>query len=146
MTIRAAIIFVYGVFLLRLAPARSIGKSTAFDIVFAVVVGSTLSRALTANAEMLPTMAAAGVLVLLHVTVARLALHSDWFGRIAKGDKVQVVDNGEVDRRAMRSASLTERDLMEGLRAEGGLTEIGQVEAAFLERSGAISVIPYRSS
>lgn len=30
---------------------------------------------------------------------------------------------------------------MEGLRTSGGLTEIGQVKAAYLERNGKVSVI-----
>lgn len=47
MTIRAVIVFVYAMLLYRIVPVRVFGGSAAPDLVIAVIVGSSLSRALT---------------------------------------------------------------------------------------------------
>lgn len=85
MTIRAAIIF-FLLFLVRIGGKRAFGKTTAFDIVLGVLLGSALSRSLTGNAPLLPTLAASGSLVLLHFLVAKLALNSQRpFGDVIAG-------------------------------------------------------------
>lgn len=141
MALRAAIIFVFGLCLLRLAPRRTLGHSTVLDLVLAVILGSTLSRALTANAPLLPTMAAAAALVALHYGVTRVAAHVGWFERAVKGGRTRLVRDGEIDWQAMHGANLSKNDLMTDLRINAGVTDLSRVEAAYLERSGEISVI-----
>src|SRR5688500_11455069 len=46
MSVRAVIVFAFGILLVRLSGKRTFGKLSAFDIVLAIVVGSNLSRAL----------------------------------------------------------------------------------------------------
>lgn len=58
MVLRAVLIFFYGVLAFRFAYRRFFGQSTDFDIVVSILIGSTLSRALTGNARLLPTLAA----------------------------------------------------------------------------------------
>lgn len=55
MCVRAAVVFAYGVLAFRLTYRRFFGQSTDFDIVVAILIGSTLSRALTGNARLFPT-------------------------------------------------------------------------------------------
>lgn len=62
-------------------------------------------------------------------------------GHAIKGTEVQLVDAGKILWNDLRRTSVTEHDLMEGLRANGGLMEVDQAKAAFLERNGKISVI-----
>ena len=53
---RAALIFCYGLLLVRLAGRRIFATWSALDIVVAIVTGSTLSRALTGNAPLFGTL------------------------------------------------------------------------------------------
>jgi uncharacterized membrane protein YcaP (DUF421 family) len=79
-----------------------VGKLAAFDIVLAVLVGSNLSRALTANAPFGPTLAATAAIALVHWSITFLALRSRLVDKLVKGDVVSLVLHGEVDWRAMR--------------------------------------------
>ncbi len=142
MSIRAILIFTYGLVLVRCGGKRTFGKNTSFDIVVAVILGSILSRALTANARFLPTMAAATVLVLLHKFMAAAAFRFHRLGHLIKGTEVQLVKDGEILWRPMKKNSVTEHDLKEALRLGGKILTVGGVKAAYLERSGSISVIP----
>jgi uncharacterized membrane protein YcaP (DUF421 family) len=141
MSLRALLIFLYMTALVRVGARRAFAKMTSVDIVFAVIIGSLLGRAITANSPLLPTMIAAAVLVALHKLTARLALVVPKLGYLAKGTATQVVKDGEILRDAMRRASLTDNDLMEALRESVGIEDLAPIRAAYLERNGTISFI-----
>lgn len=141
MSIRAVVVFAYGLVLVRFPGQRIFGKSTAFDIVLAVLVGSSLSRALTGNAPFAATLAATTAIVLIHWLVAHLATRWHVLGWLVKGAVVQVVVDGRVDWRRMHRHGLTEGDLQEAMRA-AGLDRLEKVGAAYLERNGRLSIIP----
>jgi uncharacterized membrane protein YcaP (DUF421 family) len=141
MSIRAIGVFFYLLLLIRFGSERIFGKNTSFDIVVSVVLGSSLSRALTGNASFFPTLAASAALVLLHMLLAKAAFKSKRLGHLLKGKEVQLIDSGKFLWDGLRRTSITEHDVLEGLRSSGGITDIEQVKAAYLERSGKISVI-----
>lgn len=140
MTVRAVLIFAYGIVLFRLSYRRFFGQSTDFDIVVAVLIGSTMSRALTGNAPLVPTLAAITALIVLHGVLARLAWRWERIGWLAKGVEIRLIDCGQMNHRAMRRAGITERDLLEAVRAKG-TEDLSRVEVAVLERNGTISVL-----
>lgn len=144
MSLRAVTIFIAGLIAVRVAATRAFGKWGALDIIFAVVIGSNLSRALTGSAPFVPTLAATGVLIGLHAAMAWLAVRWSWIGRLTKGVDVQLIKDGEIDHAALRRKGLGEGDISSALRVAGYL-DAGQISAAYLERNGDISVIPRRN-
>lgn len=141
MVCRAILIFLYTLLLVRFGGRRIFGKNTSFDIVVGVILGSIMSRALTANAQFFPTIAAATVLVLLHWLLAALSQHSRHLGHLIKGTEVLIVKDGKIQEAALKKTNMTEHDLMESLRSTGSTTDVENVKAAYLERSGNVSVI-----
>ncbi len=73
MASRAVLVFVYLLALVRVGMRRVFGRFTSFDIVIAILLGSILSRALTATVPLGPAFVASAVLVALHWSIARLA-------------------------------------------------------------------------
>ena len=143
MTLRGVLVFFYGLALVRLAGARIFGKLAAFDIVLAVLIGSNLSRTLTANAPLVPTLTATAGIVALHWAITKLALRSSAVGWLVKGKVVQLVRDGRVDWQAMGTGGIGQGDLDEAIR-DAGVHDVDEVESAFLERSGTISVLRRR--
>jgi uncharacterized membrane protein YcaP (DUF421 family) len=140
MSIRAVLIFIFGLVLIRLFGRRAFGKQTPLDIVLAIVVGSNLSRALTANAPFLPTLAATAVIVLLFWILSNLAARWPSFSRLVKGEPIWLIRDGQPDARTMKRAGVSEGDVAESAR-RSGLSGLGGVDQAVLERSGKISAI-----
>jgi len=116
MSLRALVVFVAAVVMLRVGDKRFMGKSTALDVLLGIVFGSIVSRAITGNAPFFPTLAAGLVLVLLHWIAAAVAFRSHGFGRAVKGTERLLVRDGEIQWEAMRKAHITEHDLEEALR------------------------------
>jgi uncharacterized membrane protein YcaP (DUF421 family) len=143
MSIRAVLIFVFGLVLIRLFGRRAFGKQTPLDIILAIVVGSNLSRALTANAPFLPTLAATVAIVLLFWLSSNLSARWRSFSRLVKGDPIWLIRDGEPDGKKMKRAGISEGDIAEAAR-ESGLAGLGGVDEAVLERSGKISTIGRR--
>lgn len=136
---------VYGVTLafVRLGSRRLLGEPAAFDMIVAIMLGSIMSRAINGSAPLLPTLVAGAVLLGLHWLFAVLAFHTRWFGAIVKGHPLVLIRDREAQREAMRKASITAADLDEALRLQTGQADPAGVRAAYLERNGKISVVPY---
>lgn len=140
MMLRAAIVYLATVLMVRMGKKRSLGRTSAFDVILGILLGSIVSRAVTGNAPMLPALAASGTLVALHWVVSAAAYRWHGFGHLVKGGTRVLVRDGVVDAAQMRAAHLSGRDLDEDLRRKG-LTDPAQAAEARLERNGDISVI-----
>ncbi len=141
MSIRAIIIFIYGVALVRIAGRRAFGRQSSLDIVLTVLIGSNLSRGLTGSAPFFPTMAATAALVALYWISIHLAQRWDFVGFVMKGGQTVLVRDGRPDPAAMRKEGVSHLDLYEAIRS-ARLDELESVALATLERGGHISVVP----
>lgn len=143
MVARSAIIYLTALLLVRLASLRLLAKSSAFDVIVAVMLGSILSRAINGSAPLLPTVAAAAVLLILQGLLAFIARHTTWLGPVVKGEPVLLIDEGEIQEKGLRAADLTREDLIESLRLNISDDDPKRVRQAYFERNGKISVIPF---
>ncbi len=146
MAARAFVVFVFAVFLARVADRRILGHNAGFDIMLLVVLGSVLSRAINGEAAFFPTLGASAVLVGLHHIIASLALRSHWFSGLLKGKARTLVRDGKVDDQALGETKFTREDLDENLRLNGGVDDVAQVAEARLERNGTVSVVKARGA
>lgn len=140
MSLRAVLIFVLGVLIVRFAATRAFGKWSALDIILAVIVGSNLSRAITGGAPFLPTLVATILLVLLHGLLARASARWSWLSTLTKGSSVILAKDGVLDEAAMKRSGLGEGDLRMAMRASG-YNDISEISSASLERNGAITIL-----
>lgn len=140
MAVRAIFVLIYGLLLLRIAGRRIFQRATIFDTILAVLIGATLSRAITGNSPFIETLVATSALVLVYWILVYATYFSTWFGLLLKGRATQLVAHGHINRRAMRRYGLTERDLHEVMR-EKGIDNIELVKAAYMERNGHVSIV-----
>ena len=141
MALRALLIYVLALSLVRIGSKRFLSQATAFDIIVAIMLGSILSRAINGSAPLLPTLLASGALVALHWVFAVLAYNTSFFGPLVKGEPRLLIKDGTVQEDQMRAAKLSEHDLEQALRAHS-LQDPSRVRRAYLERDGSISIVP----
>jgi uncharacterized membrane protein YcaP (DUF421 family) len=139
---RAALIFVYGLALVRIAGRRIFGRWSALDIVVSIVIGSNLSRALTGGAQLWGTLAATTLLVALHWVLARLVARSPGFSRLIEGKPVELAHRGEPSHSVRERYAVSQSDLNEALR-QSGVDDIAAARAVTLEPSGEITVLKH---
>jgi uncharacterized membrane protein YcaP (DUF421 family) len=141
MGLRALLVFVFSIALVRVGEKRFLGKNTAFDVILGFILGSVLSRAVTGQSPFFPTLFAGFVLVFLHWLLAAVSFRLEWFGPLVKGNARVLVRDGEIQWREMAGAHVSKNDLMSALRQQARVDSLEDVEEARLERSGEISVL-----
>ncbi|MBA4148162.1 MAG: DUF421 domain-containing protein [Verrucomicrobia bacterium] len=139
-SLRAAVIFFTALILVRFGAKRFLARNTAFDVILAFILGSTLSRTINNSAPLLPTIVACLVLVLLHRLLAALSFHFHHIGSLLKGNAEKLISDGKIDPAVMRKHYLSEKDLMEALRLKSTDNPAG-VKSAYIERNGDVSVV-----
>ena len=137
---RSLLIFVYGLFLVRLAGRRIFGKWGALDIIVSIVVGSNLSRALTGSAPLLGTLAATTLLIALHWVLSHLAARSPAVSHVVEGRAVTLTDANGMKPKVQVRHAVTEADVNEALR-QRGMERVEDARLLTLEPSGKITVL-----
>jgi uncharacterized membrane protein YcaP (DUF421 family) len=141
MAVRAALVFLAVLVLLRLSGKRTFGGNTAFDMVVKIMLGAVMSRAVVAASPFGGTLLAGLVLVGLHRVLAWAAFRSAAVGRLVKGESLLLAENGQPHTENLRRSCITAEDLREGLRENANLAALDQTQSVHLERDGTISVV-----
>jgi len=139
MALRAVVVYVGIVLMVRLAKMRFMGRATAFDVIVGILLGSIASRAITGNAPFWPALGAAATLLAAHWAMSWISYRWHAAGNILKGRATLLVRDGLVDQEMCERVKVSHHDLMSAIR-HAGLTSLVDVAEARLERSGEISV------
>jgi hypothetical protein len=145
MSLRGVSIFLLTLVMVRLSSKRSLAEKTAFDAILLVIIASVLSRAINGSAGFFTSIGCSFVLVFLHRLFSWIACRSHAFGKIIKGCPAIVIENGQLQRDAMRRNLISEHDLEEDLRLNARTDDPLKIRTARVERSGDISFIKAKS-
>jgi len=140
-SLRGILVFMATLLMVRVGDRRFLSKKTIFDAVLGFILASMLARAVNGTAAFFPTLGGACVLIALHKVLAAISRRSHWFGGLVKGMPERVIRGGEVDHRVMVRHDVSEHDLMEDLRLNGNVATPAEVQEAYIERNGQISVV-----
>ena len=138
-------ISIYAVLLIatRLSGRRTMAQMTPFDFVLLLIIAETTQQALLGDDF---SISNAIVLILtLFATDVLLAWLKGWSPRVESlldGSPTVLISRGRVDHEAMNRARVSIDDVLETARERQGLKSLADIDAAVLEVSGAISIIP----
>jgi uncharacterized membrane protein YcaP (DUF421 family) len=85
MTLRAIVIFLVALALIRISGRRSFGNRSPFDYVIAILLDATLSRAIVGASPFLATIAASLAMVVLHRALAWACIRPPYLERWVVG-------------------------------------------------------------
>ena len=140
MGLRAAITYVAGFTMVRIVgDRRFIGKYAAFDVILAIILGSTLSRGINGTSAFFQTIFAGFVLVGMHSIFSAIAFHNTKFENVIKGRKKVLIKDGQLCPKTMQASHISKEDLVSTLRLQGQTDGLDRVEWACLESNGDIS-------
>jgi uncharacterized membrane protein YcaP (DUF421 family) len=138
---RTIIIYLYTLLLIRLLGKRGLGQLSPFDFVIVIALGSAVGDPMFYDdVPLLHTMLVITLVVLLQRGVSWLTERNDRVRRFIDSEPRRLVRNGVVDFANLREELLESDELFAALRVHG-IRQLGQVELAYIEPSGAISVI-----
>ncbi len=140
LVIRCIIIYVVVIVMVRLMGKRQIGELQPSELVITILISDVASMPLQ-NMEMplLSAVTSLIVLVMLEVLLSVVSIKSRKIRKLLQGNSVMIIKNGKLIESRLRLIRYSIDDLMEALRLKD-IFDISQVQYAYIETNGAISV------
>ena len=140
--LHAAAIYLFLLFVFRIAGRRTLAQTTTFDLVLVLIIGDAVQQAMLGEDQTLAGAALAILsLVTLDVTLSHLKHRFPLLDRMIEGSPILLKVRDRVNERAMALNGLDEEDLLAAARERQGLTAIDDIEQATLEKDGHISIV-----
>jgi uncharacterized membrane protein YcaP (DUF421 family) len=142
--VRAVIVYLFMLVILRLTGKRQVGQLQPFDLVLLLVLSNAVQNSMNGGDN---SITGGFILVLtligVHGFIGYLTFRSKTMEALIEGRPWVLVHDGRVDHRSMRKAQMTMHELDAALRAEGCCGP-EEVRFALLENNGQITVIPMK--
>lgn len=140
--LRAIILYIIVLVVMRLMGKREIGQLQPFELAISIMIADLASIPMTEigipiSNGIIPIL---GLLV-MHLLISLLNMKSIKFREIMCGKPTIFIYRGKIDEQALKKERFTINELEERLRGNN-IFNIGDVEYAILETSGQVTVIP----
>jgi uncharacterized membrane protein YcaP (DUF421 family) len=140
--LRAVVVYIVLLALIRVSGKRSMGQFTPFDMLLVVLLGNAVQNALLGeDHSLLGGLLLAAVLVALNWTIGLVSSRSRVAERLIEGEPVVLARDGKLFPKVLRRELVSQNDFDEALRQNNQLA-LDEVEIALLETDGRISVVP----
>ena len=143
--LRATVVYLALLLLVRLVPKRNAGHISPNDLLALIVIGGIGTDAImggsTSVGDILLLIA---IIVFWACLLDALEYRFPAVRRLMRDRQTPLIDKGRLIRRNMRREMVTEEELMAVLRKEG-IDDPAMVKSAWLEADGEISVIRKRA-
>ncbi len=138
--VRTILMYIFVSISVRLMGKRQIGDMQPTELVVTLLILEIAAIPLQDISQPISIgLVAIFMLVLLEILASVIILKNLRLRRIFSGKSVAIIKNGVIDQKAMKSVRLTVFDLVEMLRMQG-VFELDDIESAFLEVNGNLSV------
>ena len=140
--IRAIILYIVVLIVMRLMGKREIGQLQPFELAISIMIADLASVPMSElgiplSSGIIPILA----LLVIYMSISILNMKSVNFRKIMSGKPAILIYRGRIDENALRKESITINELQERLRVDN-IFNLGDVEYAILETNGELTVIP----
>jgi uncharacterized membrane protein YcaP (DUF421 family) len=132
-------VFLFGYLFVKMSGKRSVSQMTSFDLIFIMIIGTSISEPIVTKNNWVATWYSFGV-ALCYMGLSRLALVNKFKHWVTHSPTV-LIRGGDIDEKGLRKAKLNVEELLGILRTQG-YTSKSDVEMAVMEETGQVSVIP----
>lgn len=141
LALRAAIIYIFLLLLMRLGGKRQIGQLAPYDLVMLLIISNALQNAMNGGDESLTGgFVLAGSVVALNSIVAWLTSKSRRLESLVDGQPRLLIWDGKADTTVLNEEKISDSELATALR-EAGCFAISDARIAVLETNGRVSVL-----
>lgn len=141
---RTVVIYGYTLALIRWIGGRSVAQLSMMDMLLVIALGSAVGDAtFYPDVPLLQAMLAITVIVLLNKGLDALAARSKRANQIIDGRPITVVRDGCISVPGRKASDMSMEEVRSMLRRKG-VANLGQVEMAFVEEGGGMSVFGRR--
>ncbi|MCD7099883.1 YetF domain-containing protein [Stenotrophomonas sp. MMGLT7] len=142
--LRAVVVYVVVLALVRLSGKRTVGQFTPFDMLLVVLLGNAVQNSLIGeDSSLLGGLLLAATLLAINYLAGWMSARSMRLKRVIEGEPIVLARDGRVFRQVLRRELVSRADFEEAMRMDG-CPGIDKVKLALLETSGRITIIQYK--
>jgi uncharacterized membrane protein YcaP (DUF421 family) len=146
LAIRAIVLYLFVIFVMRIAGRREISSLNAVDLVLLIVMGDAIQQGLTQDDySVTGAVIVVSTFAVLQVFASYLGYRSKRARTILEGAPIVLIDDGEMLTANMRRQRLTQDDIAEEMRLQQ-IMSFDDVRWAILEANGRISFIEKKTA
>lgn len=141
MCVAAVCIYLFIMFITRVAGKRTFAKMTSFDFAITIAMGSILADAVNKPvSSLLPAFVSLTLLAGLQVLFSKILSKSYKAQKVLTNTPILLMENGKILENNLKKALVSRADLMGKLR-EANVLQLSQVKAVVFETTGDVSVL-----
>lgn len=140
--VRAVVVYVFLLTLLRLTGKRQVGQLAPFDLVLLLVLSNAVQNSMNGgDNSLIGGLISAATLVALNYAMGLATYRNKKLEAIIEGRPQLLIHNGKLYEDVLMRAQMTHHELMAALR-QAGCSCPEDAHSAILENNGSISVTP----
>lgn len=142
--IRTIFFYLFVTFAYRIMGKREVGQLGIIDLIVSIMIAELVALSIEkTNQSVLLTLVPITVLVLIEILFGFLMVKSRIFNKIFAGKPSMIISEGKIVYKNLVSQRYSIDDLLLQLRKKG-ISSIEEVEYAFLEPNGDLSIFKYK--
>ncbi|HSB93028.1 MAG TPA: YetF domain-containing protein [Flavitalea sp.] len=143
---RGIAIYLFLLLIFRIMGKRSLSETTTFEFILLLIISEVTQQALVGkDFSITGSTILIGTLMSMDLILSKLKDKFKFFGKVAEGMPLVIVDKGAPLKKRMVKSRVDEEDVMEAARLNLGLERMDQIKYAVLEKDGSISIIPFET-
>ncbi len=140
--VKSALLYIVLLIVMRLMGKRQIGQLQPFEFSITLVIAELACLPMgDPSIPLIYGIIPVFTLFIVHITMNFIAVKSPRFRKILNGKPLIIINGGNIDTRAVKSADIDSDDISEALRIAGYFFP-EEIEFAVLETNGSLSVMP----
>jgi uncharacterized membrane protein YcaP (DUF421 family) len=133
LVLRGVIIYLFLLIVFRLMGKRSLSETTTFDLVLLLIISEVTQQALVGeDYSLTAAMVLIVTLISFDLVFTLLKTKFKFFGKLAEGSPLIIVDHGKPLLSRMQKCHVDEDDIMEAARLSFGLEKLEEIKYAIL--------------
>lgn len=143
--LRSIFMFIFALIFMRFLGRRAIHQLTSFDLLLIIALGSAMGDPMIyPDVAILWSIFGILTIMVLYRIQNALANRFPRYEDLTEGSPVKIITNGILDSQELKKHTPTQDDLFLLLRNRG-VRNLGEIEVAYLERDGSLSVFKFRT-
>ena len=142
--IRTLFFYFFITFAYRIMGKREIGQLGVIDLIVSILIAEIVAISIEKTDEsILLAVLPISVLVILEIVLGFFSIKSRWFNKVFGGKPTIIINEGKIIYKNLINQRYTIDDLLLELRKKG-IASVEEVEYAFLETNGQLSIFKYK--
>jgi len=139
--LRATVLYLFVVFVMRVTGRRDLSTLSPIDLVLLIVLGDAIQQGLTqSDYSVTGAVIAVSTIATLQVVTSYISYRSRRARTVLEGQPIVIVDRGKLLERNLRRERMTREEIDEEMRQQQ-IASLDEVEWGILESNGTLSFI-----